>query len=87
MISFRTRTATVKINLDECVAPDCGFACVKACRLYGRGVLKIEKGKPAMAVTEEEAMRIDNECLACEIHCYWYGSGAVSVIVPMEVTP
>ncbi len=82
---FRTRTAEVVIDLDGCVAPDCGFACVKACRLYGRSVLKIENGKPALAVSPQEAVRIDNECLACEIHCQWYGSGVIEVRVPVEV--
>ena len=81
---FRTRTGEVVIDLEGCVAPDCGFACVKACRLYGRGVLKIENGRPALAVPEEVAVRLDNECLACEIHCSWYGSGVVEVKIPLE---
>lgn len=85
MIKFRTRTAEVIIDTASCIAPDCGFACVKACRLYGRGILKIEEGKPALAVSPQEAIRLDNECLACEIHCSWYGSGVVQVKVPLEV--
>ncbi len=82
-MKFKTRTATITIDLDGCIAPECGFACVKACRLYGRGVLKIENGKPAMAMTLEEAYRVDNECLACEIHCMWFGSGVIKVDVPL----
>ncbi len=84
-LRFKTRTAEVIIDYNKCIAPDCGFACIKACRLYGRNVLKIEGGKPKLAVSPEEAVRLDNECLACEIYCSWYGNSAIEVRVPLEV--
>ena len=82
-LTFKTRTTTITIDYSRCKAPDCGFACVKACRLYGRGILKIERGLPKLAVSEEEARRLDNECLACEIHCEWEGGGAIRIDVPL----
>lgn len=83
ILEFRTRTTVIRIDYGKCIAPKCGFACVKACRLYGRGVLKIERGLPRLAVSEDEAKRLDNECLACEIHCSWHGSGAITIHVPL----
>ena len=80
---FKTRTMTITIDYSKCVAPKCGFACVKACRLYGRSVLKIENGLPKLTLPQEEVVRVDNECLACEIHCMWYGGGAVHIEVPL----
>jgi hypothetical protein len=80
---FKTRTCEIVIDYDKCIAPKCRFACVKADRLYGRGVLKIAGGKPVLAVSQDEAARICNECLACEIHCEWNGGKAVRVIVPI----
>lgn len=77
ILKFETRKAKITINYDKCLAalgntstPSCGFACVKACRLYGRNVLKIENNRPALAVKDpEEIKRLDNECLSCEYAC------------------
>jgi len=82
MLRFKLRTGEVSIDIGKCAAPLCGFFCVKACRFYGRGVLKIEGGKPALAVSHEEAPRLCNECLACEIHCELHGNKAVRIILP-----
>lgn len=82
-LKFNTRTMTITIDYNKCIAPKCGFACVKACRLYGRSVLKIENKLPKLMVPENEVVRIDNECLACEIHCMWYGSSAIKIDVPI----
>lgn len=91
-IIFHTQTATIVINMNECIAakentsePSCGFMCVKACRLYGRNVLKIENNKPALTVSEPEAIkRLDNECLACEFYCMLKGSSCIKIDVPLE---
>ena len=74
---------SITIDYDKCVAPECGFACIKACRLYGRGVLKIEDKLPKLTVEECEVARIDNECLACEIACMLYGGKAIKINVPL----
>lgn len=82
---FKTRTTVITIDYNKCkqVVPGCGFACIKACRLYGRGVLKIEGGLPRLAVPPEEVVRLDNECLACEIHCMLEGANAITIEVPL----
>lgn len=82
-LEFKTRTCIIKIYYNRCVAPRCGFACVKADRLYGRGVLRIENGRPILNVKEAEAARLCNECLACETYCKWYGGDAVEIVVPL----
>lgn len=82
-LEFRTRTCIIRIYYDRCIAPKCGFACVKADRLYGRGVLRIQDGKPILNVNVEKAARLCNECLACEIHCRWAGADAVEIIIPL----
>ncbi len=91
-ISFETKTAKIEINLDKCAAarenspnPSCGFMCVKACRLYGRNVLKIENNRPVLTVSDpEEIKRLDNECLACEFNCKMYGSDCINIEIPLE---
>lgn len=83
VLVFNTRTGKILIDYSKCIAPKCGFACVKADRLYGRGVLRIEKGKPVLNVSEKEASRLCNECLACEIYCEWYGGKAIKIELPI----
>lgn len=82
-LEFEFRTGRVIIDYDRCIAPECSFACIKADRLYGRGVLKIEGGKPVLAVSREEAKRLCNECLACETDCEIYGSRALRIELPL----
>ena len=82
-LRFNTRTMSIIIDYDKCVAPDCGFACVKACRLYGRGILKIENRLPRLGLRGEEIIKLDNECLACEIYCSWYGNDAIKIEIPL----
>ncbi|MCS7139585.1 MAG: hypothetical protein N3F04_07485 [Candidatus Nezhaarchaeota archaeon] len=88
-LEFDVRTGKVLIMMDRCEpaikntsTPSCGFACVKACRLYGRNVLKIENNRPALAVPPDEASRLCNECLACEYSCQFYGSNCIRIILP-----
>lgn len=83
LLSFHTRTMTIAIDYSKCIAPECGFACVKACRFYGRGILKIEGKLPKLMMQEYEVVRVDNECLACEIACMWYGGNAIKIDVPL----
>lgn len=91
-LEFATRTARIAIDYSKCHAakentpsPACSFLCVKACRLYGRNVLKIEGNKPVLSVSDpEEIKRLDNECLACEYNCSMYGSGCIKIELPLE---
>lgn len=90
-LEFKARKAKITIDYSQCEPattnssnPACGFACVKACRLYGRNVLKIEGNRPVLAVTEPaEIERLDNECLGCEYDCMAYGTGCISIEVPL----
>jgi hypothetical protein len=83
VLEFEFRTGRVTIDYDKCIAPTCGFACVKADRFYGRNVLKILDQKPVLAVTPEEAKRLCNECLGCEIHCQLHATGAIHIELPL----
>ncbi|RLB33526.1 MAG: hypothetical protein DRH11_08715 [Deltaproteobacteria bacterium] len=90
-LRFKTRKTTITIDYNKCLPakennndPSCGFACVKACRLYGRSILRIEHNRPALAVTDEgEIKRLDNECLSCEFNCERYGSGCITIDIPL----
>jgi ferredoxin len=82
---FKTSTGgEVYVDLEKCMAPNCGFACVKACRWMGTGALKIERGRPALASRDPEALRrLCSECLACEYFCSLKGSNAIKIVVPV----
>lgn len=90
-LEFKTKKTCVAIDYERCLParertsqPACGFACVKACRLYGRSVLKIEDNRPVLAVTDpEEILRLDNECLACEVQCALQGQGCIHIDIPL----
>ena len=84
-IWFKTTTGSeIYIDLRKCIAPVCGFACVKACRWMGTGALKIEKGKPNIVSKDPEALRrLCTECLACEYYCMLKGGGAIKIVVSM----
>lgn len=93
LISFDTKSATVTIDYDKCLAvkentsnPSCGFMCVKSCRLYGRNVLRIEGKKPVLTLQNpEEIIRLDNECLACEYSCMVHGSNCITIHLPLTM--
>ncbi len=93
MLEFETRKTKITINYDKCLAalgdtptPKCGFACVKACRLYGRNILKIENNRPVLAVQDkEEIKRLDNECLSCEYACSTKsGTDCIGIALSLE---
>lgn len=90
-LEFNTRTGVISIDYSKCEpatrntsTPACGFACIKACRLYGRNTLKIENNKPVLAITNAaEIARLDNECLACEYACGSQGTGCIHIELPL----
>ena len=83
MLEFECRTGRVVVDYEKCEGC-ASFACVKACSLYGRGLLTIQEGKPVLAVDHAEAKRRCIECLACEYDCLFRGgNGALKVILPL----
>jgi hypothetical protein len=90
-LKFEAKKIKITIDYNRCepaikntANPVCGFACVKACRLYGRNILKIEGNRPVLAVTDpEEIKRLDNECLSCEYHCWHRGTSCISIEIPL----
>lgn len=88
---FQAKKIKITIDYDRCepakkktANPACGFACVKACRLYGRNILKIESHRPVLAVTDpKEIERLDNECLSCEYHCWARGANCIQIEIPL----
>ena len=91
-LEFETRKTKITIDYSRCLPaventsdPACKFACVKACRLYGRNILKIKDNRPVLAVKDpEEIKRLDNECISCEYNCKRYGAGCISIEIPLE---
>lgn len=90
-LEFSIRTGKINIDYDKCepatknvANPSCGFACVKACRLYGRNILRIEGNRPVLAVKQQaELDRLDNECLGCEYGCWAHGTGCIDIELPI----
>lgn len=83
-LSFESQTGKVVIDLSKCIAPKCGFACVKGDRWYGRSCLKIVDDKPALAGSPEELKRLCNECLACEVGCELHGGKCIKIELPLS---
>ncbi len=83
MYEFETRTGRIAIDLEQCRGCK-SFACIKACSLYGSGILRLERGRPALAVEPDEAKRRCLECLACELDCRLQALQALSISLPIE---
>jgi len=88
-LSFETKCMKVKIDYSRCEAvrakssnPACGFACVKADRMYDRSILRIEGNRPVLAVPSEDVKKISNESLSWEFACNQTGNHAVEITVP-----
>jgi len=89
VLLFETKCTRVKIDYSRCEAirsksenPACGFACIKADRMYDRSILRVEKGRPVLAVPPEEVKRVSNESLSWEFACNSTGNGAIEITVP-----
>jgi len=87
-LEFRTRSMTITIDYGKCEpavnntsTPACGFACVKADRMYDRNILKIENNRPVLAVPEEAARKLSNESMSWEYACNMAGTGAIEIVV------
>jgi succinyl-CoA synthetase beta subunit len=78
--SFKSLTGTVYFDHRVCV--DCPtHACVYSCVPQ---ILKIEEGKPILAIPREDAQRGKCiECLACEVECREHGLAGAFVHLPI----
>lgn len=79
---FEFRTGRVSIDHSEC-ARCTTYACVKACSLYGSGILRVQGGRPMLGIPSHEAKRLCIECLACEHDCLHKGRKAVTITLPI----
>jgi len=73
-------TGKVTIDYEKC--KDCeNYACVKACSLFGRAILRVEDGKPVLI--SEDANKRCIEDLTCELYCQAYGNRGLNIILDM----
>ncbi|UCC90636.1 MAG: hypothetical protein JSW24_00220 [Dehalococcoidia bacterium] len=73
-------TGKVTIDYEKC--KDCeNYACVKACSLFGRAILRVEDGKPVLI--SEDANKRCIEDLTCELYCQTYGNRGLNIILDM----
>ncbi len=79
---YEFKTITGRVLFDHALCADCkNQPCVPACAPQ---ILKLEKGKPVLAITQEEAAKGKcTECLACELECYFHGNKGAYVELPI----
>ena len=77
---FTFTTGKVVIDYDKC--KDCeSYACVKACSLFGRAILRVTNGKPAL-ISGDAAKRCIED-LACDLSCQTYGKQGLEINLDM----
>ncbi len=88
-LEFETKSTKVIIDYDKCEAakknvpdPECGFACVKADRIYDRNVLKNQDNRPVLTVSKDHAKKTSNESLSWEYACSQTGNNAIKILIP-----
>ena len=82
MLEFEERT--IRIVIDDSKCPQCQTkACIKACSMYDRGILKLQGGKPAV-FDLDEAKRVGTEGLACEYECRFRGLNVIKIDAPIS---
>lgn len=79
---FPFQTGKVAIDYEKCQGCE-SYTCVKACSLFGRNLLRVQDGKPALVVSLEEAKRLCIECLACEFYCHNFGNKGLGIVLDM----
>jgi len=77
---------TIKVIIDTARCPDCiSKACIAACKVYDRGILQLNDGKPSVShLSPEEVKRRGTECLACEYACWQRGNNAIRIEIPIK---
>jgi hypothetical protein len=82
MTNYEFSFTTGRVIIDHEKCRDCeSFACVKACSLFGRSILRIENGKPVLI--SEDAHKRCIEDLGCEIYCQAYGNKGLKITLDM----
>ena len=77
---FTFTTGKVIIDYEKC--KDCvSYACIKACSLFGRAILRIEDDKPVLV--DKDANKRCTEDLACELYCQAYGNKGLNIELDM----
>ncbi len=79
--SFKTVTGGT-VTYDHSLCEKCETkTCVKGCI---PGILKLDNGKPILAISEEEAGKGKcTECLVCEIECFFHGNKGAKIDLPI----
>lgn len=79
---YEFKSMTGRVLFDHALCLECeSKACIEACAPQ---ILKLEKGKPVLAITEEDAVKGKcTECLACELECYFHGNKGCYVELPI----
>ncbi len=80
--AYSFKTLTGKVYIDHTLCAKCqAKPCVEACTYE---VLKLQEGKPVLAISEEEAAKGKcTECLACELACFLEGQKAIHIELPI----
>jgi len=75
-------TFTGKIFIDHVRCEQCATnGCIESCEPQ---ILKLDKGKPILAISNEEAKKGKcTECLACEIFCQFHEQDAITIYLPI----
>jgi NAD-dependent dihydropyrimidine dehydrogenase PreA subunit len=82
MAIYESPFITGKVTIDYEKCKDCeNYACVKACSLFGRAILRVEDGKPVLI--SEDANKRCIEDLTCELYCKTYGNRGLNIILDM----
>ncbi|MFH0983860.1 MAG: ATP-grasp domain-containing protein [Planctomycetota bacterium] len=76
--SFPINGGTVYVDYDKCDG-----ATNALLMEYGRGIFKIENGKPVLAMSQEEVAGKDSELIACEVECRGRAKDAVYMHLPI----
>ena len=77
---FAFPTGRVTIDYSRCSKCK-SYACVKACSLFGRSILRVENGKPVLI--SEDANNRCIEDLSCDLYCQAYGNKGLAIWLDM----
>jgi len=73
-------TGKVTIDYEKCMRCE-NYACVKACSLFGRNILRVEDGKPVLISVDANTRCIED--LTCELYCQAYGNKGLKIVLDM----
>jgi hypothetical protein len=77
---FQFTTGKIEIDYDKC--RECkSYACVKACSLFGRSILRIDDNKPVLVSPDSGKQCVED--LSCEIYCQKYGNKGLKITLDM----